>query len=69
MIPLTLKLPPTFKFFSIPTPPLTISDPSSLVVDCVVFLIDTMPPIFTSLPIPAPPLTTNAPFVVVVEAV
>ena len=38
LAPPTVKLPPTFKFFSIPTPPSKITDPLSFVVDCVVLL-------------------------------
>ena len=67
VIPLIEDAPPTFKFFSIPTPPSTTNAPLSLVVDCVVFAIDvipmmpnvppiaTYPPILASPPIPAPP--------------
>ena len=43
VIPLIDDAPPTFKFFSIPTPPSTITDPVSLFVDSVVFVKDAIP--------------------------
>ena len=47
--PSTLTAPPTFRSFSIPTPPSIIKEPVSLFVDCVVPLMTTSSP---NLPVP-----------------
>ena len=74
-VPVSLKLPPTFKFFAIPTPPVTITAPVVGVVESVVFVnvaVPTspkLPPTFKFFTMPTPPATTNAPVVGVVDSV
>ena len=52
---------PTFKLFSIPTPPSTIRAPVSLLVESTALPTVTYPPAFIFSPTPSPPVITTAP--------
>ena len=54
-LPLITALRPTFKFFSIPTPPSTTSAPVSLSVESVASSISVCPPTISFFCIPTPP--------------
>ena len=68
-VPSSLVFSPTFKFFSIPTPPSTTNAPVSLFPDCVLSLISVGPHTLSLFAIPTPPLTTTEPFSHSVESV
>ena len=46
-----MTLPPTLRLLAIPTPPLTITEPVVVDVDCVVSVTLKIPPIVTATPV------------------